>query len=89
MSLAIDTDAISKRWNEYSHSGKIEMDMLQYTKDIIKNYKLNQVEGMIRENNRRIAGSNDEEEILKLMKFNDELQEEKVTLSQNGRSEIE
>ena len=36
MSLAIDTDAISKRWNDYSHTGKIELDMLQYTQDIIK-----------------------------------------------------
>ena len=30
-----------------------------------------------------------QEEILKLMKFNDELQEEKLMLSKNGRSEIE
>ncbi len=89
MSLAIDTEAISKRWNEYSYEGNIELDMLKYTKDIIKNYKLNQVESLIKENNRRIAESSDEDEILKLMKFNDELQEEKIMLSQNGRSEIE
>lgn len=89
LSLAIDTDAISKRWNDYSHTGKVELDMLQYTQDIIKNYKLNQVESMIKENNRRITESNDEAEILKLLKFNDELHEEKMMLSQNGRSEIE
>ena len=89
MSLAIDTEAISKRWNENSHMESIELDMLQYTKDIIKNYKINQVESLIKENNRRIAESNDEDEILKLMKFNDELKEEKLMLSKNGRSEIE
>ena len=89
MSLAIDTDAISKKWNDYSHTGKIELDMLQYTQDIIKNYKLNQVEGMIKENNRRIEESNDEEEIIKLLKFNDELHEDKMMLSQNGKSQIE
>lgn len=89
LSLAIDTDAISKRWNDYSHTDKIELDMLQYTQDIIKNYKLNQVESMIKENNRRIEESNDEEEILKLLKFNDELYEEKMMYSQNGKSQIE
>lgn len=89
LSLAIDTDAISKRWDNYSHTDKIELDMLQYTQDIIKNYKLNQVESMIKENNRRIEESNDEEETLKLLKFNDELYEEKMMYSQNGKSQIE
>jgi len=89
LSLAIDTDVISKKWNDYSHSGKIELDMLQYTQDIIKNHKMKQVESMIKENNRRIEESNDEDEILKLLKFNDELYEEKMMLSQNGKSQIE
>lgn len=89
MSMAIDTDTISKRWNDYSHTGKIELDMLQYTQDIIKNYKLDQVKGMIKENIRRIEESNDEEEKIKLMNFNNELNEEKMMLSQNGKSQIE
>ena len=44
---------------------------------------------MIKENIRRIEESNDEEEKIKLMNFNNELNEEKMMLSQNGKSQVE
>lgn len=78
--LAIAEESISKKWEEIHHDGRMEVDLLKYTDDILRIYKVNKLEEQIKANNSIISGSADEAQIMELLKVNKELQKEKKTL---------
>lgn len=90
LTLSLNQEAISKKWNEFNHDGDIEFDLIQYTHDVVKKYRIKKIDSLIKKNNQQIASISDEELILELMKENRELQEEKkLILSGHGNSDIE
>jgi DNA primase len=90
LALSINQEAISKKWNDMHHEGEIEFDIIKYTNDVVKKYRVKKIDSQIKKNNLRIASIDDEGEIMELMKENKELQDEKkLILSGNGHSYIE
>lgn len=87
LSVSFDHEPISKKWDELTHSGKIEINFVQYTRDLIKNFKLRKIDEQIKSNNAIMSSVSNENQILELMKMNSDLQKEKkMILSSNGNS---
>ncbi len=78
--LTIDKTSISKKWEDIAHEGSSENKSKHYTFDLIKSYKLKKVDQQIKENNSKMNSEIGEEELLELMQFNKELQNEKKEL---------
>lgn len=76
LTMAIGDEAISKRWEEIHYDGRMDVDLIRYTDDILRRYKLKKIEEQIKANNSKISESTDESQIVELMKENKELQEE-------------
>jgi DNA primase len=90
LSMSIDREAISKKWEELNHSGNVEFNIVQYTDDVIKKYRIKKIDILIKKNNDLISSLENEVEMINLLKVNKELQEEKVhILSGNGNSDID
>lgn len=90
LTLSLNQEAISKKWNDLNHDGDIEFDLIQYTYDVVKKYRVKKIDSLIKQNNQQIAAIDDEGLILELMRENKELQEEKkLILTGNGHSDIE
>lgn len=88
LSLSLAQEVISRKWEDLNHGSTIEFDLIQYTRDVVKKYKLKKIDLQIKKNNDRIASSKNEDEIFNLMKENKELQnEKKIILSGNGNTD--
>lgn len=78
--LTLSDETISKKWDEFSYSGKIEKDTLEHATEIVRNFHLFQIDQQIKLNNQFISDSKDERLHLEMMKRNKELYEEKKSL---------
>jgi DNA primase len=78
--LTLSDETISKKWDEFSYSGKIEKDTLEHATEIVRNFHLYQIDQQIKLNNQFISDSKDERLHLEMMKRNKELYEEKKSL---------
>ena len=75
--LTLSDETISKKWDEFSYSGKIEKDTLEHATETVRNFHLYQIDQQIKLNNQFISDSKDERLHLEMMKRNKELYEEK------------
>lgn len=78
--LTLSDETISKKWDEFSYSGKIEKDTLEHAAETVRNFLLYQIDQQVKLNNRFIADSKDERLHIEMMKRNKELYEEKKSL---------
>ena len=89
LSIALNQDAISKKWDEHYESGKVEMNPLPKTIDVVKKFRIARINDMIKENNRYIATHDDDEKIIELMKENKEMEiQKKLILEGKGNSDL-
>ena len=89
LTLALDQDAISRKWDTYYDSGKVEPNTLQKTKDVVKKFRVTRIEESIRKNNNSIATQESDEEIINLMLENKELEaQKKLIIEGNGNSDL-
>ena len=77
LKVSMEQESISKRWDEFSHSGKIDRQIVKHTADVVKRYKIFKIDEHIAENNKRIKSVTDENTIMELMMLNKELQAER------------
>ncbi|PKL87941.1 MAG: DNA primase [Ignavibacteriae bacterium HGW-Ignavibacteriae-2] len=90
LSISLSQEAISKKWAERNHDGTMEFNIIKYTEDVIKKYRLLKIDSVIKINNQRLASLDNEEEMIEILKENQELQEEKKIIQEsNGTSYIE
>lgn len=78
--LTLSDETISKKWDDFSYSGKIEKDTLEHATETVRNFHLYQIDQQIKLNNQFISDSRDERLHLEMMKRNKELYEEKKSL---------
>lgn len=78
--LTLSDEIISKKWDDFSYSGKIEKDTLEHATEAVRNFHLYQIDQQIKLNNQFISDSKDERLHLEMMKRNKELYEEKKSL---------
>ena len=77
-----------KRWEEQTNEKKLKADLIQFANDLIKKIQLTRIQEQIKENNRKIAETEDEMEKLELLKYLKELQLEKKSIFENGENLI-
>ncbi len=77
-----------KRWEEQTNEKKMKADLIQFANDLIKKIQLVRIQEQIKENNRKIAETEDEMEKLELLKYLKELQTEKKSIFKNGENLI-
>lgn len=77
LKMTMDQESISKRWDEYAHSGKIDKQIAKHTADLVKRYKVMKIDEQISFNNKKINSNSSDKEIMDLMKLNKELQQER------------
>jgi DNA primase len=87
MKMTIDTNSISKRWDESFEDQDKNKKLKEYSLDVIKKYKLLQIDRLIKENNARILRSEGEEEQKEILSFNLELQSEKKRIQNSEEFE--
>jgi hypothetical protein len=77
-----------KRWEEQTNEKKLNADLIQFTKDLIKKIQLTRIQKQIKENNIKIAETEDELEKFQLLKDLMELQAEKKLIFENDQNLI-
>ncbi len=88
-SLTLSGESISKRWDDYSDDGKLELNHLQKAKDIVRKYRITLIDSQIKQNNHEIAVIEDDTVIMELMVENNELTEQrKLILVGQGNSDL-
>ncbi|MBI9070967.1 MAG: DNA primase [Melioribacteraceae bacterium] len=75
--LAIEQESISKKWDDYTGSYTKEYVIKQSADDLVKKYRIEQLNKIIKRNNKTIEDLDDELAKLELMKENNELNLEK------------
>jgi len=80
LSLSLGDTPISTRWENYSSDGKVEINIIKFTKDVIKKFNLKRLEKLIGEKNAQISKLNGNSEIVEVLNSIKELQEERKQL---------
>lgn len=75
--IGIDRYSISSNWEERSPGMTQEILLQRYTKDIVLKFRLFKIDEKIKENHNKIGDAGNEADALKLMKANQELENEK------------
>lgn len=75
--ITIDTKSISSKWEDISEAEDEEARLKKFAADVIKKYKINQLDRLIRENNEKLNRTENEEEQKEILEFNKELLSEK------------
>ena len=83
LSLSLSEYQISNSWHKRASSGEIKKDPLQYSIDLVKKYQLLKIDEQINSNDNKIENLGNSSEVLELMKINDELRKEKISLQLN------
>jgi DNA primase len=81
--LTFEPHSISTNWEERNPGMTPEMILQKYTKDIVLKFKLFKIDQQIKDNHNQIDSADKEENVLKLMVSNKELEEEKKSLKDN------
>ncbi|MFA3782175.1 DNA primase [Melioribacteraceae bacterium 4301-Me] len=84
--LLFEDEQISKKWDELSFNGKIEKDTLLYAENVVRGYKIFQIDEKIKLNNKLIEQASDEKDKINLLKKNKELLEAKRILNNKNSS---
>ncbi len=88
-SLTLGGETISRRWDDYSDDGKVELNHLQKAKDIVRKYRITLIDSQIKRNTHEIAVIEDDSAIMELMIENNELAEQrKLILEGQGNSDL-
>ena len=88
-SLTLGGESISKRWDDYSDEGKVELNHLQKAKDVVRKYRLALIDSQIKQNNHEIAVIEDDSVIMELMIENNDLTEQrKLIIEGQGNSDL-
>ncbi len=72
---------ISDSWHERDSSGRVEKNPVKYADDTIKKYQIIKIDEQIYINNKKIENIDNDEDLIELMKLNEELQKEKKQLN--------
>lgn len=80
LSLSLGGTPISTRWENYSSDGKVEINIIKFTKDVVKKFNLKRLEKLIGEKNALISKLNENSEIVEVLNSIKELQEERKQL---------
>ena len=75
--IILKDESISRKWGELSPEGEIHVDLFQYTSDIVKKYRIKQINEVIRETNRQITQADESVDVIDKLKLIKELQTEK------------
>lgn len=75
--LSFDKHSVSGDWEERFPSITAELTMLKYAKDTVLKFLIERIDSNIQSNRREIELAENEEELLQLMKANNELESEK------------
>jgi DNA primase len=81
--ITFEPHSISTNWEERNPGMTPEMILQKYTKDIVLKFKLFKIDQQIKDNHNKIDSADKEEDVLKLMVSNKELEEEKKALKEN------
>jgi hypothetical protein len=86
LGLTLSDETISKKWDELSFNGKIEKDTIDHAREMVKNFLVYNIDLQIKENNRIIGESKDDNLYIEIMKRIKDLQEgrKKITSSTNN-----
>ena len=89
LKLSMNDEMISNKWNEKREDDKIELNHLQYAKDIIKKYRISLIDKQIKANRDLLAVTTNEEKIVELLQANQELTtQKKMLLDGYGESDL-
>ena len=86
--IVFEKHSISTNWEERNPGVTPEQLLHKYTKDIVLRFRLQKMDERIKENHNKIGNTDSEEETLKLMNANKELEKEKKQIK-GEFSEIE
>jgi len=75
--ITLDTKSISSKWEDISEAEDEESRLKKFAADVIKKYKINQLDRLIKENNEKLNRTENEEEQKEILEFNKELLSEK------------
>jgi DNA primase len=78
--LSFDKHSVSGDWEDRFPSITAELTMLKYAKDTVLKFLIERIDSNIKSNRREIELTENEEELLQLMKANNELESEKRTI---------
>ena len=88
-SLTLGGESISKRWDDYSDEGKVELNHLQKAKDVVRKYRITLIDAQIKRNTHEIAVIEDDSKIMELLVENNELAEQRKLISNGeGNSDL-
>lgn len=88
-SLTLGGETISKRWDDYSDEGKVELNHLQKAKDIVRKYRVTLIDSQIKQNNHEIAVIENDSVIMELMIENNDLTvQRKLIIEGQGNSDL-
>ncbi len=79
LKLIVDSVSISDKWED-TDKDKKEKIIHKYAFDVIKAYQLNQIDAQLKKNSNILASIENEEEMLELLKLNNDLENEKKTI---------
>ncbi|RMD50204.1 MAG: DNA primase [Ignavibacteria bacterium] len=80
-SITLSEEVISKKWDELNPDGGIKKDIMKYTIDLVKRYRIARIDELIKETNLKLANAN-EEEVIELLDYIRELQSEKKLINE-------
>lgn len=80
-SIILSEEVISRKWDELNPDGLIKKDIMKYTVDVVKRYRIARIEELIRETNEKIKTSK-EDEVIELLDYIRELQKEKKVIQE-------
>lgn len=78
--LSFDKHSVSGDWEDRFPSITAELTMLKYAKDTVLKFLIDRIDSNIKSNRREIELTENEEELLQLMKANNELESEKRSI---------
>jgi len=78
--LSFDKHSVSGDWEDRFPSITAELTMLKYAKDTVLKFLIERIDSNIKSNRREIELTENEEELLQLMKANNELESEKRSI---------
>lgn len=82
MELTMDKYSIGKKWEEIYPGNPEDLILMKLAKDTVKKFKMEQIDYLISQNTKKIENTPDEDEKIKLMKINRDLEKEKLIISQ-------
>ncbi|MCF8241647.1 MAG: DNA primase [Melioribacteraceae bacterium] len=88
LEVTLTEDAISKKqWEEITNEENRMKSMVKFSEDIIRKYRIDKINMLLKENSAKIAETKDGKEIVELLNLNKELTTEKKSLQINGKLE--